>query len=108
MPGVASGLKKSPQELKKEMVQEQEQRNELFASPNVTSGGAAGDDNAELTVDQLVKKAESTHKDTTRTAERALKARIIMMFMPFDYWVCWGNQSSTSCPRLQPLPSAGD
>jgi hypothetical protein len=63
--------------LHRQLKEEEEVRNELFASRGPTmspapSGGGA----EEPTIDQLVTKAQRTHKDTTNTAQRALKVGI--------------------------------
>ena len=59
--------------LQQQLIEEQQVRNELFAGSSPTASPSQG--GAEPTIDQLVNTAVKTHKDTTATAQRALKVR---------------------------------
>jgi hypothetical protein len=74
--------------LQRQLKEEEEVRNELFSrGPTMSPAASAG--GAEPTIDQLVTKAQRTHKDTTNTAQRALKVRISL--------ISWKEVTSIDC-----------
>lgn len=58
-------------QLQDKLREEEQERNQLFDGAYLSPETSAGQE--DLTVEQLVYKAERTHKDTTATANRALK-----------------------------------
>lgn len=89
-------MKPSSNALQDKLVEEQNLRNELF---NGRLPPAATDTapEAELTVQQLVNKAEKEHKATTQTAQRALRVRVLLVdhdlfsLQPFAHLGCLGH-----------------
>ncbi len=79
-----------------EMQREDKMRNELFAGKYESAPAPQ----EEMTVDQLVKKAENTHTETTQAAQRALRVRIRARAGSIRSAVVW--RSARPSGALQP------